>query len=181
MSEELNDGFNPDARDGDGDGIIQDGTKWERPAETLIIEEVNFQERNKFTHNEPEVQQTESEKVAEDFGVNASIVEVEESPEIITGPSHTAQEEVQSLGLVGNGAIGATKKTRAKKTTVKVDPSPETVEKVAIHSDKNYYWASAGKIYRGYNIVAKEKADKWLTKTGVRLATPEEVAKEFGV
>lgn len=181
MSEELNDGFKPDAKDGDKDGFVQDGTKWERPVDTLIVEEVNSQERNKFTYNEPEVQQTESEKVAEDFGVNASIAEVEESPAIITGPSYTSQEEVQSLGSLANGAIGATKKTRAKKTTVKVDSSPETVEKIAIHSDKNYYWGSAGKIYRGYNIVAKEKADKWLTRTGVRLATPEEVAKEFGV
>lgn len=24
------DGYNPDARDGDGDGIVQEGTKWER-------------------------------------------------------------------------------------------------------------------------------------------------------
>lgn len=26
-------GYNPDARDGDGDGLVQDGTKWEREAE----------------------------------------------------------------------------------------------------------------------------------------------------
>lgn len=28
----IADGYNPDARDGDGDGLIQDGTKWERKA-----------------------------------------------------------------------------------------------------------------------------------------------------
>lgn len=28
---EEDDGFNPDARDGDGDGMVQDGTEWERP------------------------------------------------------------------------------------------------------------------------------------------------------
>jgi hypothetical protein len=27
-------GYNPDARDGDGDGIVQEGTPWERPAGT---------------------------------------------------------------------------------------------------------------------------------------------------
>ena len=27
------DGYNPDARDGDGDGLVQDGTEWERAAE----------------------------------------------------------------------------------------------------------------------------------------------------
>jgi hypothetical protein len=28
------DGYNPNARDGDGDGIVQEGTPWERPAGT---------------------------------------------------------------------------------------------------------------------------------------------------
>ena len=27
------DGYNPDAKDGDGDGLVQDGTEWERAAE----------------------------------------------------------------------------------------------------------------------------------------------------
>lgn len=28
----IADGYKPDARDGDGDGIVQEGTKWERKA-----------------------------------------------------------------------------------------------------------------------------------------------------
>jgi hypothetical protein len=31
LEEMIADGYNPDARDGDGDGIVQEGTKWERP------------------------------------------------------------------------------------------------------------------------------------------------------
>jgi len=27
----FGDGYNPDAKDGDEDGIVQEGTKWERP------------------------------------------------------------------------------------------------------------------------------------------------------
>jgi len=27
----IADGYNPNAKDGDGDGYVQDGTKWERP------------------------------------------------------------------------------------------------------------------------------------------------------
>jgi hypothetical protein len=27
----IADGYNPNAKDGDGDGLLQDGTKWERP------------------------------------------------------------------------------------------------------------------------------------------------------
>ena len=101
-------------------------------------------------------------------------------PEIITTPSYSGSEEVQALGTVADGVIGATKKPKAKKApAVKTQTAEE--EKVAIYADKNYYWGPAGKIYRGYNIVSKAKADLWLTKTGVRLATPEEVAKQFGV
>jgi hypothetical protein len=28
------DGFKPNAKDGDGDGFVQDGTKWQRPVES---------------------------------------------------------------------------------------------------------------------------------------------------
>lgn len=30
LQKKINDGFKPDAKDGDGDGLIQEGTKWER-------------------------------------------------------------------------------------------------------------------------------------------------------
>jgi hypothetical protein len=36
LEEKIADGYNPDARDGDGDGIIQEGTKWERPIGTEL-------------------------------------------------------------------------------------------------------------------------------------------------
>ena len=34
LEEKIADGYNPDARDGDGDGIVQEGTEWERPIST---------------------------------------------------------------------------------------------------------------------------------------------------
>jgi len=36
LEEKIADGYNPDARDGDGDGIVQEGTKWERPVDTEL-------------------------------------------------------------------------------------------------------------------------------------------------
>jgi hypothetical protein len=36
LEEKIADGYNPDARDGDGDGIVQEGTKWERPVGTEL-------------------------------------------------------------------------------------------------------------------------------------------------
>ena len=34
LEELIDAGYNPDARDGDGDGLVQDGTEWERPIDT---------------------------------------------------------------------------------------------------------------------------------------------------
>ena len=36
LEEKIADGYNPDARDGDDDGIVQEGTKWERPIGTEL-------------------------------------------------------------------------------------------------------------------------------------------------
>lgn len=54
--------------------------------------------------------------------------------------------------------------------------------KVAIYSLRNISWYENGKIHVGYNILTKEKAALWLgkVKKHIRLATPEEVAREFG-
>jgi hypothetical protein len=76
-----------------------------------------------------------------------------------------------------NGAIGSAGAERKDRPA----PQPEkaTVEKVAIHSTRNVSWMGVGKVLKGYNIVSKESADKWLTRDHVRLATPEEVASEY--
>jgi hypothetical protein len=36
VEEMIADGYKPTARDGDGDGLVQDGTVWERPIDTQI-------------------------------------------------------------------------------------------------------------------------------------------------
>ena len=124
--------------------------------------------------------------VAEEPAVEAPEVEhVEETPvveevqAVVEAPAYQAPEEVQALGAVAEGVIGATtaSKSPAKKKAAK---SAEKVETVAIYSTKNVTWSEVGKVYRGYNIVEKDAAEKWLTRSHIRIATPEEVAKEFG-
>lgn len=58
--------------------------------------------------------------------------------------------------------------------------TPKPVSKVAVHSIKNVHWQGVGHLNKGYNIVTKEAAAKWLTKSGIREATPEEVATHYG-
>ena len=53
-------------------------------------------------------------------------------------------------------------------------------EKVALYSKGNIHWNGVGSLEKGYNIVTKEAAVKWLTRNSVREATPKEVAKHYG-
>ena len=124
--------------------------------------------------------------VAEEPVVEAPVVEhvvetpvVEEVQAVVEAPAYQAPEEVQALGSVAEGVIGAT--TAPKTTERKKSAKPaEKKETVALYSTKNVTWSEVGKVYRGYNIVDKDAAAKWLTRSHIRQATPEEVAKEFG-
>jgi len=82
---------------------------------------------------------------------------------------------VQGMGSVANGVIGA---TQVERTSEK--PAAPQKKTVAIHSTKNVSLPGVGKVYRGYNIVTPDQAEAWLKRSHIRLATPEEVAKEFG-
>lgn len=119
------------------------------------------------------------------------IVSEEEVPVEITEPEELQAEEpaeepeveeIQALAPIESGAIGSTtQKVTKKKAAPKTKAAADQAEKVAIHSTRNVTWNGVGKVYRGYNIKPKEEAEKWLTRGHIRLATPEEVAREFGV
>lgn len=129
-----------------------------------------------------EVSETKVEEVAEELGISATIAEdtttVEENNVIGSTENITKEELKSSVVGLKSGAIGSGSADRpAKKSNPKAEPKAETV---AIHSTRNVTWNEVGKVYRGYNIVSKSAADKWLTRDHTRLATPEEVAREFG-
>lgn len=98
---------------------------------------------------------------------------------LIGSPKANAQEKAKSPSLkpVADGVLGSS--SANKKDKVTATQTKEKPETVAVFSTKNVTWNGVGKVYRGYNIVTKEQADKWLTRDHIRLATPEEVAKEF--
>lgn len=82
-------------------------------------------------------------------------------------------------------AVKVEEKKQEAKTKAEPKPKPEAKKKddgtVAIFAEGNMYQNKWGEIVKGYNIVKKEAADFWLLHRTVRLATPEEVAKHFGV
>lgn len=129
----------------------------------------------------PVVEEPVVEHIAETPVVEEAFVlpHLEAEPDAIAAPAYSAPEEIQALGAVAEGVIGATTAAVAAPRK-KNSKSQEKKETVAIHSTKNVTWSEVGKVYRGYNIVEKDAADKWLTRSHIRMATPEEVAKEFG-
>lgn len=158
--------------------------------------------------SEKEIENVELEVVVEEVVVEDSLIE--DSVAVDVAPEDASALEVEEfkpvvvedvavdnvviiptepiakddLIAVINDAIGSTsvkitpekKNKKAAKTSPKIDKS----ETVAVRSTRNVTWSGVGKVYNGYNIVTKEAAEKWLTRNHITLATPEEVAKEFG-
>jgi hypothetical protein len=88
----------------------------------------------------------------------------------------------QAIGPVADGVFGTTKADKVQKKSVSnKSKKPKSETTVALHSTKNVFWPEVGKISYGYNIVEKDVADKWLTRSHIRIATPEELVREFGV
>jgi hypothetical protein len=131
----------------------------------------------------PVVEETKSEEIASELGIEASISEVKEheDDEVISSPEKESSTPPVSAIQVGQtGAIlsgGANKKDKpSKKNSIKEDDT------VAVHSTKNLHSSGLKSVYKGFNIVSKKHADAWIAKrpNDIRLATPEEVAKAFG-
>jgi hypothetical protein len=81
-----------------------------------------------------------------------------------------------SVSVTNGGAIGSSSATKANKPT-----KSDGEGKVAIFSTRNVTWQGLGSVKKGYNIVSEDAAKKWSTRGHIRVATPEEVAKEFGL
>jgi hypothetical protein len=94
-------------------------------------------------------------------------------------PQKTATKKSSNKKSVSNDIIGSNIPDLLD-VTATTFPA-ERKETVALFSTRNVNWEGVGKLEKGYNIVKKAEADKWLTRGHVRLATPEELAREYGV
>ena len=118
--------------------------------------------------------ETSTEDTTKDIVENPQTVS-----EVITAIVSGGENKLYGLTDV-NGAIGsAPMVVKPAKPEIKKEKKAKA-ETVAIHSTKNVTWPGVGKVYVGYNIVNKPESEQWLTRSHIRLATPEEVAKEFG-
>jgi len=146
---------------------INENSTVEENIETPVVEET------------PEVVET---PVVEEPVVEALPAEepvIEQAPTAIdTSDFGKSSSEPQAVGQVDGGAIGVTTAPVLPKPSKKSKMDAE--ETVAVKSTRNVSWPGVGKVYVGINIVTKSAADQWVTRSHISLATPEEVAKEFG-
>jgi len=146
----------------------------EAPVETSVVSEPVVEAPMPEIQAEDPVKETSA---WEKYKISAA-QESQDAGTITTADLGRGSGTVNAVGQVANGVIGVTQVER------KVEQPSTIVKKsnktVAIHSTKNVSWNGVGKVYRGYNIVTPEQAEQWLTRNHIRLATPEEVAKEFG-
>lgn len=124
---------------------------------------------------ESNIDKPKKNPVPKNFQKNADII----TNSVARGKNKGGKVEKQVVGLVANGAIGTAKVT----VVPKEDKAKEIKkkEKVAVHSTRNVFWPGVGKLIKGYNIIERDKLEQWLTRSHVREAAPEEVAREFGL
>jgi hypothetical protein len=128
-----------------------------------------------------EIKETKSEQVAKKNNIKSSKPKEDSS--------NVGEGAISSPGAVSKGgkktsavqqnSFGAISSARADAPKVDKPSTTKETEKVAIFSTKNVSWAGVGRIGKGYNIVTRSDANKWLTREHVREATPEEIAESF--
>lgn len=128
--------------------------------------------------------ETNAEQVAKEYGIKISKpkeVPVSSDNNMIASPGTSKKGGTKSGALRpdGKGVIASGKADLSKKPKEKAAPKTNKEVRVALFSSKNVNWPGVGQIGKGYTIVTRDAANKWLTRDHVREASPEEIAESF--
>lgn len=107
---------------------------------------------------------------------NEAVKAQEERENVISSDKIATNPNVSVVSNEDN-VIGSGSANRKESS---VESLPNEKETVAVYSTKNVSWSGVGQVSKGYNIVTKQAAEKWSTRDHIRIASPEEVARDFG-
>jgi len=128
-------------------------------------------------------QPTATEVTAEKFGIKVSkptaMPETDEN-NVIGSSETTKAGGTKSGNLKTSKDSGALISGAANRNASPTEFPKPNLPKLAVFSTRNVTLPGVGKVYRGYNIVSEHEATEWLKRDHIRLATPEEIAEEFG-
>jgi hypothetical protein len=88
------------------------------------------------------------------------------------------EKDIAAIALISGGVIGVG--TASAKPKVKVKKEETKLTTVAIFSSRNINWQGVGSIVKGYNFVSEEASNTWLTRSAVRIASPDEIKANLG-
>ena len=152
----------------------------------------------------PEVEEKELAVKAVEGVDNVKVTDADDShaeeASVITAPKKRrpkkSNTEANEAGVIGsNSAPGRVtpEEEKPEPPVNLIEPTEEEIAKVeekeaahaepelvALWSPRNIRWGLFGTLVKGYNIVKKEDAERWLTRPGMRYATPQEVAAAYG-
>ena len=89
-----------------------------------------------------------------------------------------ASKDIAAISSINNGIIGVGTTSATPKARVKGENSKPSI--VAIFSSRNINWQGVGSIVKGYNFVSEEAYKSWITRSAVRIASPEEIKANLG-
>lgn len=152
--------------------------------DTVVVEEVASKPVAKKTTRKPRATKkaaAEAPVAVENVSVEEADSVTDEGQKVITGPAKTKPARMSNMQSKEDNTLSskAADAALAKKVDTTEKSESDDSEKIALWSDKNIRWSDVGTLTKGYNIVTKEAAEKWLTKAGIREATPEEVATYY--
>jgi len=153
-----------------------------------MMESVDLKKEMPKTEEDLNVEKVETtvETVAKENPVidKVKVEEVvnDDNQKVITGPTKKKTTRSSNMQKNPENVLGSRAADKAlAKIIIEEKEEPKNItEKVALWSNKNIRWSDVGAVNKGYNIVTKEASEKWLSKDGIRKATPEEVATYFG-
>jgi hypothetical protein len=127
----------------------------------------------------------EMPKTKEDLNFESGRVQEvinDDNQKVITGPAKKKTSKSSNMQKNSESVLGSNAADRAlAKIIIEEKEEPKNVsEKIALWSNKNIRWSDVGAVSKGYNIVTEGASEKWLSRDGIRKATPEEVATYFG-
>lgn len=124
---------------------------------------------------------TKAEMIAKISGFNATVSTGYEKGDNVIESRSIQLEQRKPMPSTINSEDNVISSRAAERSFQKIERNESKVDnKVALYSTKNIHWIGIGHISKGYNIVTKEDAEKWLTRTGIRKASPQEVATYYG-
>jgi len=153
----------------------------------MIDESTDLVEEAPKVEEDSNVEETETsvETIAKENSTieNVKIEEVlnDDNQKVITGPAKAKPSKSSNMQKNPENVLGSRAADKAlAKIVIKEEEPKKNSEKVALWSNKNVRWSDVGALKKGYNIVTEEASEKWLSRDGIRKATPEEVATYFG-